>query len=248
MQKYLKHQEIINKSKTINEHYELDDELFDDVVDSLLHSELDTEEVILQGFQRLLSEVDSEIERMETFADMKPSCFKGCAFCCYFPIIISKMEAKIMFRSIEKFPEERRKEIYAHWESYYKEYEEKLNHAMSLDHTDEGTKFEYKKLNLPCPMLDPKTQACMAYEIRPIPCRTYLNYSDPEVCAKNHLPKEPFSYEFLYNYYFSSLNELLQALYENGEELNVDYPSDAWSYHFLPGWIEKWRKETWNEL
>ncbi|WP_173917307.1 YkgJ family cysteine cluster protein [Halobacillus sp. Marseille-Q1614] len=248
MQKFLKHQEIIDKSKTINEHYELDARVFDEVVDQLLDSDLNTEEVIIRGFQRLLSEVDNEIERMESFADMKPSCFKGCAFCCYFPIITSRMEAKIMFRSIEKFPEGRKKKIYDHWERYYKEHEDKLQQAMSMDHTEEGTKFEYKKLNLPCPMLDPETQACMAYEVRPIPCRTYLNYSDPQVCAENHLPKEPFSYEFLYDFYFGALNELIQALYENGEDLNVDYPSDAWSYDYLPGWIEKYREGTWNEF
>lgn len=97
-------------------------------------------------------------------------------------------------------------------------------------------------------MLDPETQLCMAYEVRPIPCRTYLNYSDPKVCAENHMPKEPFSYEFLYTYYFGAINELVQALYENGEDVFVDYPSDAWSYDYLPAWVKSYREGTLNEI
>ncbi|WP_431800583.1 YkgJ family cysteine cluster protein [Halobacillus andaensis] len=248
MNRYLTHQEIIDKSNRINESYELDSEVFETIVDDLLNSEADTEEVILDGFQRLLAEINHEIGRMEDHVSMTPSCFKGCAFCCYFPIIISKMEAKMLFRSIESFSDERKERIYDHWADYYSTQSGKLNKALKMDHTEESIKFDYKRLNLPCPMLDPKTQACMAYEVRPVPCRTYLNYADPNVCAENHLPKEPFSYEFLYNHYFGALNELIQFLYENGEELFVDYPSDAWSYDFLPAWVQKWREGTLDEL
>ncbi|MCP3029077.1 YkgJ family cysteine cluster protein [Halobacillus sp. A5] len=248
MKRYLSHEEIIEKSNRINESYELDPQVFADIVDDLLDSDADTEEVILNGFQKLLTEVNHEIGRMEKHAGMEASCFKGCAFCCYFPIIVSKMEAKMLFRSIESFSHERKQYIYDQWEYYYSTQADKLEQAMKLDHTDEEIKFDYKKLNLPCPMLDPKTQACMAYEVRPIPCRTYLNYADPNVCAENHLPKEPFSYEFLYNDYFASLNEIIQALYENGEELFVEYPSDAWRYDFLPAWIQKWREGTIDEI
>ncbi|MFC7322838.1 YkgJ family cysteine cluster protein [Halobacillus campisalis] len=248
MERYLKHQEIIEKSTKINQSYELDPRFFDDIVDELLNSELDTEDVILNGFQRLLSEVDQEIGRMEQFSNMEASCFKGCAFCCYFPIITSEMEAKMLFQSIKNFPQKRKQAIYDHWDRYFKDQKNKLKQALSMDYTDESTKLDYKKLNMPCPMLDPTTQACMAYEVRPIPCRTYLNYSDPQVCAENHLPKEPFSYEFLYDYYFGAVNELVQVLYENGEELFIDYPSDAWSYDYLPAWVQKWREGTLHEV
>lgn len=248
MTRFLKHQEILNKCERINQDYEIDPGFFDRIVDDLLNSELDTEEVILEGFQSLLAEVDNEIERMESYSDMKPNCFKGCAFCCYFPIVVSRMEAKIMFRSIEQFSEERKNAIFRHWENYYKDQSGKLEKAFSMDPEDPQTKLAYKQLNLPCPMLDPETQLCMAYEVRPIPCRTYLNYSDPQVCAENHMPKEPFSYEFLYTYYFGAINELIQVLYENGEEIFIDYPMDAWSYDYLPAWVLKWREGTLNEI
>ncbi|SEA17833.1 Putative zinc-or iron-chelating domain-containing protein [Thalassobacillus cyri] len=239
MTEYLKHQEILDKCERLNKNYEVDPVFFDNIIDELLDSEMDTQSVILNGFKRLLSEVDHEIERMEDYAGMKASCFKGCAFCCYFPIIVTKMEAKMMLKEIEQFPEERKEKIYQHWNSYFDDHAGKLDTALNMDLQADETKLNYKRLDLPCPMLDPETKTCMAYEIRPIPCRTYLNYANPKVCAENHMPDEPFSYEFLYEYYMGALNEIMQALYENGEELFVDYPSDVWSYDYLPAWIKR---------
>ncbi|WP_027956172.1 YkgJ family cysteine cluster protein [Halobacillus kuroshimensis] len=246
--RFLKHEDIIKKSERINQSYEVDPGFFDQIVDDLLDSEKDTEAVILEGFERLLSEVDHEIERMEDFASMKPNCFMGCAFCCYFPIVLTKLEAKLLFRSIQQFSAERRQKIFDHWESYFPAQEKKLQKALAMDYEDPDTKLAYKRLNLPCPMLDPETQLCMAYEVRPIPCRTYLNYSDPQVCADHAMPKEPFSYEFLYSFYFTSMNELIQALYENGEDVFVDYPMDAWQYDYLPAWIQKYREGEFYEV
>ncbi|MGP4067195.1 YkgJ family cysteine cluster protein [Halobacillus sp. B29] len=248
MDRFLKHHEILEKCERLNQSYEIDPAFFDNIIDELLDSEAETETVILQGFQNLLKEVDHEINRMESFSGMGATCFKGCAFCCYFPIVLSRMEAKMMFRSIEHFSEQRKNAIFEHWERYYNQQAGKLDTALAMDPDDPNTKLEYKKLNLPCPMLDPETQLCMAYEVRPIPCRTYLNYSDPNVCAENHMPKEPFSYEFLYTYYFGAINELVQALYENGEDVFVDYPSDAWSYDYLPAWVKSYREGTLNEI
>lgn len=62
------------------------------------------------------------------------------------------------------------------------------------------------------------------------------------------MPKEPFSYEFLYSFYFSSINELIQALYENGEDVFVDYPMDAWQYDYLPAWIQKYKEGEFYEI
>ncbi|WP_226584912.1 YkgJ family cysteine cluster protein [Halobacillus litoralis] len=245
---FLKHEEILSRCEKINQSYEVDPRFFDNIVDDLLDSEQDTETVILQGFQKLLTEVDHEIERMETFTSMKPNCFMGCSFCCYFPIVITKMEAKMLFRSIDHFSEDRKKAIYEQWDAYYEKYKDKLSHALAMDYEDPETKLAYKKLDLPCPMLNPETQLCMAYEVRPIPCRTYLNYSDPQVCAENDMPKEPFSYEFLYTFYFTNINELIQALYENGEDVFIDYPMDAWKYDYLPAWIKQWREGLLDEV
>ncbi|WP_347861360.1 YkgJ family cysteine cluster protein [Salimicrobium sp. PL1-032A] len=242
MSGYMTYDEILKKSETLNESYELDVSIFEDVVDELLNSEKDTDSVVLEGFRRLLQSVDGTMENIDTFLDMKPNCFMGCAFCCYFPIRVSKMEAKLFFQSIEHMSSERKEDIFRHWEAYYEKFPQKVETALDIDPEDPDMKWKYKQLNLPCPMLNEETQLCMAYEVRPVPCRTYVNYSDPTVCATQHMPKETVSYDFLYTFYFQAMNELLQALYENGEELSVEYPMDAWSYDYLPGWIRQYRE------
>ncbi|SIS48946.1 YkgJ family cysteine cluster protein [Salimicrobium flavidum] len=239
---YLTYDDILKKSERLNEEYELDVSVFEEVVEDLLDSEKDTERVVLEGFEKLLQSVDQTMGDMDAFMEMKPNCFMGCAFCCYFPIRLSKMEAKLFFKSIEHMDEERKEGIYSHWEGYYQKFADKVDTALAINEDDPEMKLKYKQLNLPCPMLDEENQLCKAYEIRPVPCRTYVNYSDPTVCATQHMPKETFSYDFLYTFYFQAMNELLQALYENGEELPVEYPMDAWSYDYLPGWIMQYRQ------
>ncbi|AKG05127.1 MULTISPECIES: YkgJ family cysteine cluster protein [Salimicrobium] len=239
---YLTYEDIRKKSDVLNESYELDVSIFEEVVDDLLESEKDTESIILEGFEKLLRSVDETMTDIDSFMEMKPNCFMGCAFCCYFPIRVSKMEAKLFFRSIEHMEPDRKEDIYRHWEKYYEKFPRKLEEALAIEEDDPEMKWKYKQLNLPCPMLDEEKQLCKAYEIRPVPCRTYVNYSDPTVCATEHMPKETTSYDFLYNFYFQGINELVQALYENGEELPVDYPMDAWSYDYLPGWIRQYRQ------
>ncbi|MEK4166079.1 MULTISPECIES: YkgJ family cysteine cluster protein [Anoxybacillus] len=61
------------------------------------------------------------------------------------------------------------------------------------------------KEQLPCIFLNRETNTCFVYEVRPMPCRTYLNYCSPNVCAESYMPDEPFSYEFLYEFYIYKL-------------------------------------------
>lgn len=79
----------------------------------------------------------------------------------------------------------------------------------------------------------------MIYEVRPLPCRTYVNYTNPKVCADNILPKETISYEFLYQEYMGAINELLQYLYENDKIENIGYPEDLYQEDLLINWMKK---------
>lgn len=244
MEKFLSYQEILKKCDLLNEDYQINEAYFFDIIDKIYQGDHSTDEVVKEGFQQLLKQVDVEINKMEAHVDMKPTCFKGCAFCCYFPIIVTKLEAKTMIRTIQDWPAERKNKIVAHLEQYFEKYEGSLAELMELDFEDNpDLKYKYISKQVPCPMLDTETNTCIAYEIRPIPCRTYLNYADPKVCATNLVPKEPFSYEFLYEFYMGALNELFQALYEDGEELFVEYPEDVWAYNYLPAWLKELQNE-----
>ncbi len=240
MATFLSYEEIQYRCEQLNEKYEINEEKFYQVIEKWADEHTSIEAKLLGSFQELLQVVSEEIVQMEETVAMRPTCQVGCAFCCYFPIIITEMEAKLMKAAINEMPTERREKIHAHLRNYFETYKDDLEELTALDHEeDPDFKRKYISRQIPCPMLNTETNQCIAYEIRPIPCRTYVNYADPSVCAKEHMPKEPISYEFLYNEYMGALNEFLQFLYEEGDTAFIEYPNDVYVYKYLPEWLQQ---------
>ncbi|SET16848.1 Putative zinc-or iron-chelating domain-containing protein [Oceanobacillus limi] len=240
METHLTFEEIQNKIEHIQRNYEIDEDKFYQIVEKWSDQDLETEDKLLASFSELLEQVSYEINRMEETAEMKATCRMGCAFCCYFPIIINEMEAKLMKKAIEKFPTDRKLAIQSHLSAYYATYGEKIKQLTSVDfESSEAVKYNYRKSLLPCPMLNTETNQCMAYEIRPIPCRTYMNYTDPKVCEENLMPKETISFEFLYEQYMGALNEFLQFLYEEEGTAFIEYPNDVYAHDYLANWFQE---------
>ncbi|MBM7570875.1 YkgJ family cysteine cluster protein [Aquibacillus albus] len=240
MQKFLTYQEIQDKCEQLNDIYQIDEEKFYRVVETWAdHNNKSIEMKLLASFEELLQVVSDEVEAMEEAVEIEPTCRLGCAFCCYFPIIINEMEAKLMKKAIENFPERRRDSIQSHLTDYYEKYREQLEEITKLDFdSDQDFKSKYKKHLVPCPMLNTENNQCMAYEIRPIPCRTYVNYTNPNVCEQNLMPKETISFEFLYNEYMGALNEFVQFLYEQGDTSFITYPDDLYVHDYLANWLK----------
>ncbi|GIO17173.1 hypothetical protein J18TS1_02730 [Oceanobacillus oncorhynchi subsp. incaldanensis] len=238
---FLTYEEILLKCEEINAKYEINQERFDEIVDGILVKEdVSADDKIAQAFAQLLQAVSEEISDMESTADLMPTCQMGCAFCCYFPIITNKMEAMLIKDAISKMPADRKHFIENHLSDYYQVYEEKVEQLSGIDIiSDPDAKYKYKKEQLPCPFLNLKTNACMVYEVRPLPCRTYVNYTNPKVCADNIMPKETISYEFLYQEYMGAMNELLQYLYENDRVEKMDYPGDLYQEGLLINWMKE---------
>ncbi|MFD1389420.1 YkgJ family cysteine cluster protein [Oceanobacillus sp. FSL W7-1293] len=241
MPTFLTYEEILLKCEEINAKYEINQERFDEIVDGILDKEdVSADDKIAQAFAQLLQAVSEEISDMESTADLMPTCQMGCAFCCYFPIITNKMEAMLIKDAISKMPADRKHFIENHLSEYYQVYEEKVEQLSGIDIvSDSDAKYKYKKEQLPCPFLNLKTNACMVYEVRPLPCRTYVNYTNPKVCADNIMPKETISYEFLYQEYMGAMNELLQYLYENDRIEKMDYPGDLYQEDLLINWMKE---------
>ena len=238
---FLTYEEILLKCEEINAKYEINQERFDEIVDGILVKEdVSADDKIAQAFAQLLQAVSEEISDMESTADLMPTCQMGCAFCCYFPIITNKMEAMLIKDAISKMPADRKHFIENHLSDYYQVYEKKVEQLSGIDIiSDPDAKYKYKKEQLPCPFLNLKTNACMVYEVRPLPCRTYVNYTNPKVCADNIMPKETISYEFLYQEYMGAMNELLQYLYENDRIEKMDYPGDLYQEGLLINWMKE---------
>ncbi|QGH34701.1 YkgJ family cysteine cluster protein [Gracilibacillus salitolerans] len=238
MNHYLTHKEIIEKCNELNEKYQINEDVFYQIVDQLIDSNLSPDQKLVHSFQLLLEAVSTEIEQMEKAVELEPTCRMGCAFCCYFPIVINKMEAKLIENSIRQMPKERKERLEKHFANYYREYKGKVDQFSNLDVADQNKKYNYKKSLLPCVMLDTETNQCLAYEIRPLPCRTYVNYSDPTVCADNVMPEETISYEFLYQEYMGAINELLMYLYEQEDTGKIEYPNDLYQEDLLINWMK----------
>jgi len=235
---FLTYEEIQKRCEQLSNRYEIEEKKFYQVVEKWADLETSVEDKLLNSFSELLELVSEEITNMEETLQMKPTCTMGCAFCCYFPIIINEMEAKLMKKAIESLPAERKDKIRSHLNEYYKQYAEQIELIATLDfESDESFKLKYINKQLPCVMLNTKTNQCMAYEIRPIPCRTYMNYADPKVCSDNQMPRETVSFEFLYEQYMGALNEFMQFLYEEGDIGFINYPNDVYATDYLVNWF-----------
>jgi Fe-S-cluster containining protein len=145
-----------------------------------------------------------------------------------------------MIGVINSMPHERKSQIVNHLHSYFTEHADTIKKLCSINFEEEADfKLQYISNQMPCPLLNVETNECIAYEIRPLPCRTYLNYCSPVVCKEEFIPKEPFSYEFLRDYYIEALNELVQTiLYEDEYDYGIQYPNDLFQIDYLPTLIK----------
>ncbi|WP_186578798.1 YkgJ family cysteine cluster protein [Aquibacillus kalidii] len=240
MNTFLTYEEIVSKCEKLNDIYEIEEDKFYRIVENWSDRDVSTDSKLLATYKELLQVVSNEVESMEQAVEMSPTCRLGCAFCCYFPIIINGMEAKLIKEAISHFPKSREEGIKQHLANYYDKYSDEIEQITRLDfENDPDFKYKYKKSNIPCPMLNTETNQCMAYELRPIPCRTYVNYTNPKICEEEVMPKETISYEFLYSEYMGALNEFLQFLYEEGDTSFIEYPNDVYEEDYLANWLKE---------
>lgn len=235
----LTYDRLMEKINQLSERYAIDEAVFYQIIEHWDEQDLSVEKKLDESFKGLLNQVSVEMDKMDEIIDERPTCFMGCAFCCYFPIIVTGLEAKLIKQAIDRYPIERKEAILKHLSRYQIDHEDKLKQARMIDFKDDPDfKRKYRTLDLPCPLLDLTTNSCMAYEARPIPCRTYVNYLDPKLCEENRMPKETVSFEFLYGPYFEALNEFVQWLYEDGDTGVIHYPDDLFSEDYLINWLD----------
>ncbi|MGM8216338.1 YkgJ family cysteine cluster protein [Bacillaceae bacterium W0354] len=220
--------------------FELNEDDFYEITDKYLEKAMPTKKRMIEIYKKLLLETSNKMTDMDEHMGMSPSCQLGCAFCCYFPIIITRLEAKMIIASIEEMSDDRREELINHLRNYFSNYESLIEEATSVDPESEHVKSHYIKKQLPCPLLNTETNSCMAYEIRPLPCRTYVNYTNPKVCADNLMPEEAVSFEFLYEGYMGALNEAAQVIFEEEAPDFLDYPMDVYETNYLPLFLKEW--------
>lgn len=132
-------------------------------------------------------------------SDYECQCFAGCSFCCnHWVEDVNSFETILMGDYIKRnFPEKidsivsifKEDDKHLHYvsdvmEQKFAEFkdDEELNH---LDKTD-LLLASYYQLKRPCALLD-ENGKCSVYDVRPITCRIYFNFSKAEMCDPDRI-------------------------------------------------------------
>lgn len=106
-------------------------------------------------------------------AGVRPTCLKGCAHCCHHPFLITISEGLILYRWLSE---------HGKWTRQLKDRIEDVK-----DKTLGLTFDVWLMANIACPLLQPDTQECTAYEARPLHCQVTFSMGDPAMCQAHQL-------------------------------------------------------------
>ncbi|MCT8136808.1 YkgJ family cysteine cluster protein [Anaerobacillus sp. CMMVII] len=240
MKQYLTIKDMERICQEINKKHIPDDSRFMQAIDDQYdeYGDADLDLFVTTAFKRMLAVLDHEITIIETKVGIESSCQSGCAHCCYFPVILTRMEAKLIAEYIEHLPKEEHAKVLEHLGNYYANADLQVVDELDFQ-ADPYYKEKYITKHIPCPLLDQTTNSCLAYEVRPVACRTHFNYCHPQVCADQPIPDEVFSYEFLYEYYMYALvNTIQEAVLEEGHA-SIKLPGDVYEADYLIKLLKK---------
>ena len=132
-------------------------------------------------YAELVSAAECCIDKLERLYNLVAVCEQGCSSCCHHPILVWRIEAKVISCHLEK-------SLSAHQKYHLKK---KISgicrrlHKEVLDiiepDNEVAFKIRYFAANISCPLLD-DTRKCLAYPVRPISCLTYKAYGNPGDC------------------------------------------------------------------
>ncbi|NLW33809.1 MAG: hypothetical protein GXY77_20360 [Fibrobacter sp.] len=144
------------------------------------------------------SEYQNEVLR---YSKLKKSCKKGCSYCCcHWVEDVNSFEMDIIADYIKTNIPEKIEEIIRSCKADIQELERvdeivniklsKLsgNEKVGIDQVDLLLSVFYQ-LERKCPLLA-SDGSCMIYDIRPITCRIYMNFSDPFLCKPGYINKD----------------------------------------------------------
>ncbi len=101
------------------------------------------------------------------------SCRKGCANCCYHPVLLSLIEGMHLFRWLTSR---------GRWTPSFR------TRCVEASRATFGQALEIWLLSMPpCVLLDEAKGLCTAHEARPMACRTVFSLTGPEACHPQHL-------------------------------------------------------------
>ena len=189
---------------------------------------------------------------------ISPSCQKGCAHCCSYPIFVNDIEAVAIRRWLQaNFKENEIAELTKKIEQWQSEIGDTATllqevhdfilrmepgitsptEAMRAEEKREKVRKEYNAKKVMCPFL--KDNSCSIYEIRPVSCRTYFAYGNPSRCVSDMYPIGAVSYECVENnIYIVPLMNKVKVLTQNNPAVVSSYSHRiGFSSKLLPLWF-----------
>lgn len=122
---------------------------------------------------KVLNQHDSVVKEILEKADEKVSCKRGCTHCCYMLTSIHMLEGRLIAEELMSRP---------HWRRVAKSLSVAAHQGLEVH----GSRNDYLKAKIPCPLLDLDTKDCTVYDVRPSVCRNYFVASPPEKCAPEY--------------------------------------------------------------
>lgn len=114
---------------------------------------------------------------------IQPCCQKGCNACCDEAAYADKNDIAAMLAILPADQIEALKLRVLEW----------MQSTTEVRHTEELIDaHKYRSLKITCPMLSPETGLCLAYECRPMGCRTFAAIGNPEHCKQPERKHQKF--------------------------------------------------------
>jgi Fe-S-cluster containining protein len=143
------------------------------------------QEAIYQQFLTEATEVIVAMNRRISEQGSKETtfCGPGCTACCHQIFHVHPIEFEVILNRIASDPELRKNfaELSARRQQLTAEHLETITEISKIEDHLEFI-LQWIKLKIPCALLSPEGR-CLAYDVRPLACSTYMTLSPPRVCA-----------------------------------------------------------------
>ncbi|MBN1123493.1 MAG: hypothetical protein JXA82_00700 [Sedimentisphaerales bacterium] len=153
---------------------------------SICYDNIDVRLAEIVPMARMLSDmINRQLETSLEGFNKHVSCRRGCSYCCYYMVPVSCAEAFHISREVVKLPHNLRERILVSMQEAGRCL---INHRPpnpeDRHEDDTSCLYElsnwYRSLHLACPFL--VNHICSIYDTRPLACREYWVFSDPENC------------------------------------------------------------------
>jgi len=178
-----------------------------------------TGEPFLQAWKEICTLVDLYQHEIITHSRHQKTCTKGCSFCCnHWVDEVYSFEAEIIAEDLRKNHADKLSRIIDVCAEDIAVYNQLGGLVAARTQGDEERNVDERDLLLsvfyqmerPCPLRE--KGACIVYDVRPLTCRNYVSFADPEDC-RPELINEGRSGTYLFSVEDESL-ELLMALHK----------------------------------